>query len=543
MSTVVAPRSRAHPSRWTLRARLLVLVVGLIAVVAVLMGVVSALALRSSLVAQLDEQLTRSARLAQHAPDRGADVPSDGTSDGTSSGPSDTPSGLPTSTDGRLPDGQAAGTINAFTDGTTSTAGYIDDSTGVATFVELDAEATDALLALPADGRVHDIAIDGLGDYRALVTSSREGFTTVTAVPMSTVSGTVSDYVGVEIVVAVVALLVAGALALLLLRRELRPLARVAATATRVAELPLDRGEVTLAERVPERDTDPATEVGQVGSALNRMLGHIENALAARHESETQVRQFVADASHELRTPLASIRGYAELVRRSPEELPDGALQALGRVESESLRMTALVEDMLLLARLDAGRPLDSEPVDLTGLAIDAVADAHAAGPDHTWRLDLPGVEDSWDDDTEAGEGSEEWALSDLVVSGQEDQAEDVVVLGDDHRLRQVLANLLSNARVHTPPGTTVTVRPRREGDHVVLQVADDGPGIPPALRDRLFQRFTRGDASRNRAAGSTGLGLAIAHAVVTAHGGTIAVDSSPGSTAFTVTLPAAPEA
>ncbi|WP_448631159.1 sensor histidine kinase [Cellulomonas soli] len=193
-------------------------------------------------------------------------------------------------------------------------------------------------------------------------------------------------------------------------------------------------------------------------------------------------------------------------------------------MESESLRMTALVEDMLLLARLDAGRPLDSAPVDLTGLAIDAIADAHAAGPDHTWRLDLPGTD-------EGDEGDED------------DEAEEVVVLGDDHRLRQVLANLLSNARVHTPAGTTVTVRPRRDGNRVVLEVGDDGPGIPPALRDRLFQRFTRGDASRNRAAGSTGLGLAIAHAVVSAHGGTLEVDSRPGATTFTVTLPAAPDA
>ncbi|MGN8247226.1 sensor histidine kinase [Cellulomonas soli] len=531
------PRTtRLTPSRWTLRTRLLTLVVGLIAVVAVLMGVVSALALRGSLVTQLDEQLSRSSGFAQRAPERLGELPS--LTGGT---PSDDPSsGTGSPLEDRQPPGQAAGTVNVFDDGSTTSAGYLDRETGE--FVVLDASATAALLAVPADGSAHDVTLDGLGDYRALAASTHDGVTTVTAVPMSTVTETVNDYVMAELVVAAIALLVAGALALLLLRRELRPLARVAATATRVAELPLDRGEVTLAERVPARDTDPATEVGQVGAALNRLLGHVESALAARHESETQVRQFVADASHELRTPLASIRGYAELVRRSPEELPDGALQALGRVESESLRMTALVEDMLLLARLDAGRPLDSAPVDLTGLAIDAIADAHAAGPDHTWRLDLPGTDEGpWD--TEAPElGAEEWALSDLLVAAQDDQAEEVVVLGDDHRLRQVLANLLSNARVHTPAGTTVTVRPRREGDHVVLEVSDDGPGIAPALRERLFQRFTRGDASRNRAAGSTGLGLAIAHAVVTAHGGTLTVASRPGSTTFTVMLPAAPD-
>jgi two-component system OmpR family sensor kinase len=182
----------------------------------------------------------------------------------------------------------------------------------------------------------------------------------------------------------------------------------------------------------------------------------------------------------------------------------------MGRVESESERMTALVEDMLLLARLDAGRPLTAEPVDVAVLAIDAVADAHAAGPDHAWALDLPEDEDS-----------------------------ELTVTGDDHRLRQVLVNLLSNARLHTPAGTHITVRVRRVRDDVVVHVSDDGPGIPPELRDRLFQRFTRGDSSRARTSGSTGLGLAIAHAVVAAHGGSISVSSSPAGSTFTVVLPA----
>jgi two-component system OmpR family sensor kinase len=287
----------------------------------------------------------------------------------------------------------------------------------------------------------------------------------------------------------------------------------VAATATRVSELPLDRGEVSLDERVP--DADPTTEVGQVGAAFNRMLGHVERALTARQESEQQVRRFVADASHELRTPLASIRGYTELVRRSEEPLPDGAGQALARVEAEAIRMTALVEDMLLLARLDAGRDLERETVDLAELAVDAVADAHAAGPDHLWQLDVVADDEGADDPT-------------------------TLVTGDDHRLRQVLANLLTNARVHTPAGTHIEVGVRREGGAVVVRVDDDGPGIPADLRERLFERFTRGDASRNHASGSTGLGLAIANAVVHAHGGTLVCASRPGRTVFTVTLPAA---
>nr|WP_189329735.1 HAMP domain-containing sensor histidine kinase [Actinoplanes ianthinogenes] len=305
------------------------------------------------------------------------------------------------------------------------------------------------------------------------------------------------------------ALLIAGWAGALIVRRTLKPLDRVAATASRVAELRLDRGEVQLAQRVPESDTDPRTEVGQVGAALNRMLDHIGNALEARHNSEMQVRQFVADASHELRTPLAAIRGYAELSRRSRQPIPDELAHVLGRVESEAKRMTTLVEDLLLLARLDAGRPLAQDPVDLTMLAVDATSDAHAAGPGHYWQLDLPD--------------------------------EPVTVIGDGARLHQVLANLLANARTHTPEGSTVTVKVGTVPDAAVLQVIDNGPGIHAELVPHIFERFARGDSSRSRAAGSTGLGLSIVHAVVTSHGGKVGVQSRPGQTIFTVLLPAAP--
>jgi two-component system OmpR family sensor kinase len=473
-------------------------VVGLVAVVAVAMGVVSTLALRSSLIAQIDSRLSVASSRAATAPD------GYGYGDQGTGGHRPPPASLQL--------GQASGTVNVFVPSSSTTdqtvrAGYVDET---GHFTTLSGPQTDALLDVPTDGAAHGVHLPGLGDYRAAAMVTADGAHVVTALPTQAVTNTVTGYVAVEVVVAALALLVAGTVGLVLVRRELRPLDRVAATARRVARLPLDRGEVVIAERVPTADTDPSTEVGQVGAALNTMLGHVESALTARHESEVQVRQFVADASHELRTPLASIRGYAELVRRLPEELPPGALQAMARVESESERMTALVEDMLLLARLDAGRPLASEPLDVSVLAIDAVTDAHAAGPDHRWALDLP------DDD-------------------------ELLVLGDDHRLRQVLANLLSNARVHTPAGTTVTVRARRVRGDVVVHVCDDGPGIPPELRDRLFQRFTRGDASRARTSGSTGLGLSIVHAVVTAHGGSITVSSSPAGSTFTVVVPGAP--
>src|SRR5262249_46973424 len=266
-----------------------------------------------------------------------------------------------------------------------------------------------------------------------------------------------------------ITLVVAGWAGALIVRGTLRPLRRVAATATRVSELRLDRGEVQLAQRVPERDTDPNTEVGQVGNALNRMLDHVGSALEARHASEMQVRQFVADASHELRPPLAAIRGYAELSRRSRAPISGEIAHVLGRVESEAKRMTGLVEDLLLLARLDAGRPLAHDPVDLTMLVVDAVSDAHAAGPRPFWQLDL--------------------------------REEPVTVVGDQQRLHQVLANLLANARTHTPEGTTVTVAVSATTDFAVLQVIDFGPGIPEELQPHIFERFARGDSSRSRAA------------------------------------------
>jgi len=270
--------------------------------------------------------------------------------------------------------------------------------------------------------------------------------------------------------------------------------------------LPLDRGEVALPMRVAGADANPHTEVGRLGLAVNRMLDHIAAALSTRQASESRVRQFVADASHELRTPLAAIRGYTELAQRKRAEVPADVAHAMGRVESEADRMTHLVEDLLLLARLDSGRGLDRQPVDLCRLCADAVGDAHIAGLGHHWNLELP--------------------------------AEPVIVPGDEARLHQVVANLLANARVHTPPGTTVTLALRSEPDAAVLCVVDDGPGIPEALQPNVFERFVRADTARTHKDGSTGLGLAIAAAVVGAHHGTISLRSAAGRTEFAVRLP-----
>ena len=488
-------------SRWTLRRRLVAVLIGLVAVLAATMGAVSTLALRGSLVAQLDERLVASSARSLSAEDGPRRVegllPPGGDADDRGAGP---PPGLDAP-------GQGAGTVNLSTSEGVVRAGYIDDS---GERVELTQVQQDALTAVDPDRTPDTVDLADLGPYRVLADTTPGGDLVVTGLSTADADATVRHYLLVEGAVGAAGIGLAALAGRALVRRELRPLERVAATATRVSELPLHRGEVDELERVPERDTDPVTEVGQVGGALNRLLGHVEGALSARHASETQVRQFVADASHELRTPLASIRGYAELVRRMRADVPPDALRAMERVESESRRMTVLVEDMLLLARLDAGRPLARSEVDLTALAVDAVTDAHAAGPDHVWRLDLPPL-GADDDDEDAGADPAGPAAG--------------LVVGDEDRLRQVLVNLLANARVHTPAGTTVTTSVRRDGDRVVLTVADDGPGIAADLVPHLFGRFTRGDAARSPGSGSSGLGLAIVDAVVRAHGGTISVD------------------
>jgi two-component system OmpR family sensor kinase len=415
--------------------------------------------------------------------------------------------------DGGAPPGTQVGQLIAVMNsaGTIDFAVYAKSAPDYSvSMADLPADARKKVAALTPDGKEHTVDLGSLGAYRLIASFDPNGSGTVNVagLPLSELRRTLLRVALVTGGAVLIALGIAGWAGAVIVRRTLRPLDRVAATATRVSELRLDHGEVRLAQRVPAGDTDPHTEVGQVGAALNRMLDHVGNALEARHASEMQVRQFVADASHELRTPLAAIRGYAELSRRSRAPISEEIAHVLGRVESEAKRMTGLVEDLLLLARLDSGRPLAHDPVDLTMLVVDAVSDAHAAGPRHYWQLDLP--------------------------------EEPVTVVGDGQRLHQVLANLLANARTHTPEGTTVTVAVGATADAAVLRVIDFGPGIPAELQPHIFERFARGDSSRSRAAGSTGLGLSIVSAVVAAHRGTVSVDSQPGQTVFTVTLPLA---
>ncbi|HEY7717499.1 MAG TPA: HAMP domain-containing sensor histidine kinase [Pedococcus sp.] len=474
-------RERLDPTGWRLSTKLVASMLSLFVVVTAATGLLTVAALSSFLMDQLDTAVRASAmRIDDRPPPDGGAQPQ------------------------RRPGGGGSFLTLVLDDGVVQENVVAHDST----VSELTDDQVETIETASLGPQPRTVDLGGtLGEFRLIARQSPGGHVVVSGLPLAEVHETVDRLLALVVGGTVVGLVAAGAGGVWLVRRNLAPLQRVAHTATRVAHLKLDTGDVALAERVPDRDTDERTEVGQVGLALNHMLDNVDGALRARQESEQRVRQFVADASHELRTPLASIRGYAELSRREREPVPPSVAHALTRVESEAQRMTALVEDLLLLARLDAGRPLDRQPVDVSRLAVDAVGDAHAAAPDHRWHLDLPEAP--------------------------------VEVHGDGHRLHQILANLLANARTHTPPGTTVTTSVERNGTWVRLAVHDDGPGVPSRLQPEVFERFTRADDARHRGDGSTGLGLSIVAAVAEAHGGSVELRSEPGDTTFAVTLPA----
>lgn len=503
---------RALGLPWTLRRQLTVAVIALLAIASLIVGFATVLSTQSLLIAGVDNQL-------REVVSRGG-ATSSGSEPGTGSTNSDsytTPPGFI-----QRP-GYSQGFIGAiYRNGSLIDAGYVAHGAAytlpaaqgralVAYAAEVDAASSgtpgwDGVIQIE---RPRTVSLGGqFGDYRMVVVPTPYG-DYIFGLPLDGVDATVSQQVLIVLLISLFGAALAGLVAWLIVRLSLRPLDRVAATAAAVSQMPLDRGEVALGVRVADADADPRTEVGRVGSSINRMLGHVGSALTARQASESKVRQFVSDASHELRTPLASIRGYSELATRHSDALPDDVNYSLGRIQSESGRMTTIVEDLLLLARLDEGRELDRAPVDLTDLLIHTVNDAHAAAPDHVFELDIPD--------------------------------EPISVVGDAPRLHQVVANLLGNARVHTPAGTTVTASlALGQASTAVIEISDDGPGIDPELTPRLFERFTRGDDSRSRATGSTGLGLAIVHGVVQAHGGTVTAESRPGRTVFRVTLPLA---
>lgn len=424
--------------------------------------------------------------------------------------------------------GQAAGTLALLRNRQGVVASAYINNEGKYTYLTRDQINT--LMAALNSGKTKPftVYVEGLGTYRVLVTrDSVSSDAVLTGVSLADDEALIGRQMIIEVLLVGSGVVLAAVVCFGLVSRFLQPLRRVAATARQVATQPMDSGEVQIERRVSLADLCSSTEVGEVGTALNTLLDHVNDALEVRQRSETQVRQFVADASHELRTPLAAIRGYTELVRsgREGDQLSEISQQAMDRIASESLRMSELVNDLLLLARLDAGRELEDELVDLAPVLIESVADAQIAGPDHTFELDLS-----------------------AVFGVDEDLDEQLpLVRGDEQRLRQVLANLLANARLHTPAGTHVWVKLLQEDGRYRIVVADNGPGISPQLRGKLFERFTRADASRNRQGGSTGLGLAICAAIAQAHGGSVQLadsaqylDDAAQGACFVLSLPVA---
>ncbi|MEU4167671.1 ATP-binding protein [Streptomyces sp. NPDC026665] len=487
------PQGRSRRAR-SLSARLLALVGLALFAVCVTMAFSAVLAQRAYLLDDLDRRVAEAA-------ERGRDgVLGDGPGAGTGLG----------SFDGR---GQPAGTITARlgADGTVVVAEVVSRSGEPR---RLRAAQRSALAGIEPDGSPHTRTVPGLGVYRVAALDGG-GRPVLTALPMDGVQDAVRGLAVVETVVAAGALTLVGSVCAVVVRRRLRPIERVAAAAVEICRSPPAGDETADPDQAPGQDARSGSEADQIGAALDRLTGHAVTAhterLRAERETrrgEERTRRFIADASHELRTPLASIAGYAELMNRGTGG--GEAATAWRRVSAESARMTGLVEDLLLLARLDEGHPPQAAEVDLRVLVAEAVREARAAGEGHDWHL--AGLPDS-----------------------------PALVAGDAARLRRVVANLLANARAHTPAGTTVVVTLEATGAVCVIRVRDDGPGIPPALLPDVFERFTRADASRSRVSpghGGSGLGLAVVAAVTKAHGGRIRAESTPGRTEFTIELP-----
>ncbi|MGG5172695.1 sensor histidine kinase [Pseudarthrobacter sp. J1738] len=489
-------RSWLRPSTWQLRTRLVLVAMALLVAICGIVGLVSYASMDLFLNRQLDEQLKSS---SQRAADFGRP-------------PSGSDSGRPDPLEAR---GQGAGTLNArILGGTVSSAGILADD---GTRQSLSDADNQVLVGLePSAGPVSRKL--STGNYRLVAVQTPIGDVIITGLPLTEKEGTLGSLVWTTVFVSLGGLILIGLAGTVVIRHTMKPLEELSNVATKVSQLPLDAGEVGLAVRVPAKAAQAGTEVGNVGFALNKMLDNVSNALEARQKSETKVRQFVADASHELRTPLTAIRGYTELMKMT-ETFSEQGEQSLKRVESQSKRMTALVEDLLLLARLDEGRPLNITNVDVTQLVVETLSDEKVMAPDHHWKLQLPD--------------------------------EPVTVRADSARLHQVLVNLLANARKHTPAGTTVVAGVGHSADgSVVITVTDDGLGISPEFQDRIFARFARADASRSVnqdtasttgavREGSSGLGLSIVEAIMQAHGGSVEVTSRPGRTEFALRLPA----
>jgi two-component system OmpR family sensor kinase len=416
-----------------------------------------------------------------------------------------------------LPGGEAGRFGRTFTSATDQVQIRIGGQTGWLGTPPARGAPTPALPADPPIGQAFTVPSVGAGNsWRVLATAlptttPGDRAVILVATDQGEVDASIGDLSRMYLWISIGALVLLGGFGYALVRRSLRPLEEVERTAEVIATGDLSR-------RVPVRR--PGSEVGRLASAFNTMVERFESAFRARQRSEAsarsseeRMRRFVADASHELRTPLTSIRGYAELYRQGAVTSPADVAGVLHRIEEQAARMGLLVDELLLLARLDEQRPFEHAPVDLAVLTVDAVHDAHAATPERSVGLRLP------------------------PAIGEEPA--EVPVLGDEARLRQVLGNLVNNALIHTPAGTPVEVRVRPEAAEAVVEVADKGPGLAPEAAERVFERFYRADPARGRANGGTGLGLAIVAAIVAAHGGRVEVQTSVGvGTTFRVRLP-----
>ena len=499
--------------RWRLQTRLIVLAGLVLLLVGAGIGTASWLSVRTSLMSDLDEQLTS---MTSHAR-------SGGPGSGPGAGPgTESTSAVDSALRFLFQPGVGDGAL-AVVDSGGGGEGLIAEA-GLNRPRSLSTDAIEALLSVEpgtSEASHESVRVPGFGVYR-VVAFEENGTRTVYGVPQGSVDAALDRTAWTTSVVVLIGVLITAGLMAVIIHRQLRDLRDVARTAREVTDLELSAGKPELALRVPSELAIPGTEVGDVGAAVNRMLDHVGTALDERYRGTEQMRRFVADASHELRTPIATIRGWADLTRPYRDDLPAEVATSLGKIDSGAMRMSSLVVDLLLLARLEAGRqPTSEDTVDVSSLLVELVEDAHVVNPDHRISLDVP---------PEA-----------LEVRGAADQ------------VRRVVSIVLTNACVHTPPGTTVHVEAQAmrkpvsgqlPSDVVSIRISDDGQGIPPEIRDRVFDRFVRGDPSRARQdgakGGSSGLGLAIAAGLVDLMHGSISMSSTEAGTTFELRLPAA---
>ena len=477
-------------SNWSLRNRLILATLGLAAIAIAASDFAASNSLRTFLINQADSQLNEVVQTSMLRLDRAGIDSANQDGDGDENGfrPLRPLGAVPTTTAVTLLDisGNVIGRIG----------GEFANSIDLNEFKKLTPEKVDSLNELPFTIS----GDDGETDIRAIARSlpSGEG-TVVISVALDSVEKTVAGLRGIFILISFIVLISIAIVARSLIKLTLKPLNQIEKTAAAIAE-----GD--LSARLPE--VNSRTEVGRLTGSLNTMLSRIEESFTIRTESENKLRRFVADASHELRTPLTAIRGFAELHRQGAVVGEEKTKELVSRIERESIRMSSLVEDLLLLARLDQSRELTFDPVDINHLVKEAVASAQAAGPGY-----------------------------EITVSSTNDE---VFVLGDSMRIHQAIANLLANARTHTPVGTKIAVNISQGDLETKISISDNGPGLSEEDQKRVFERFFRADPSRVRVGGEgSGLGLAIVDAVMKAHGGRVEVNSKIGAGAtFTIVFP-----